>query len=100
MTSSVHVHRGNQDEVTLKCAVCRGDAKQIFHREVAYTKSMILKAPHNESAWNYLRGLCTSLGLPHKMAVEPSLSDLCSEVCFFLVPKHSCCTGLRSSDSA
>ena len=66
--------------LTERSVLHRGDAEQVFQRELSYTRSMILKAPHNESSWNYLRGLCTSLGLAYKMSLEPSLSCLCLEV--------------------
>ncbi|CAL8468623.1 g8163 [Coccomyxa elongata] len=64
-----------------------GNAEQVFQSEVLYTRALILKAPHNESSWNYLRGLCTALGLPHKMSLEPSVATLCLEV---LQQKSSC----------
>lgn len=39
---------------------------------------IILAAPHNESAWNYLRGLCGSL--KHDVPLEPSPRSLCLQV--------------------
>lgn len=61
--------------------ILRTNAEDVFERELSYTKAKIMQVPHNESAWNYLRGLCTSLGLPSKMAADGSLHDLCLEVC-------------------
>lgn len=60
--------------------MCRRDPEELFQEELAFSSRLIRKAPHNESAWTYLRGLCTSLGLPHKMALEPALHRLCCEV--------------------
>ena len=58
----------------------RRDVEELFQEELAYTSGLIRKAPHNESAWVYLRGLCTSLGVPNRMAREPALRRLCCEV--------------------
>ena len=60
--------------------LCRQDIEELFQEELVYTSGLIRKAPHNESAWVYLRGLCTSLGEPHRMALEPALRRLCCEV--------------------
>lgn len=40
---------------------CREPAEPLLELEVASLSTIILRAPHNESAWNYLRGLCCSL---------------------------------------
>ncbi|CAN0004796.1 unnamed protein product [Lampetra fluviatilis] len=45
-------------------------------REVHYTLNMIKKAPHNESSWNYLRGILEEKGL----ARYPSLLELIEEI--------------------
>lgn len=73
-------HIYSHDVWTIVSALHRGNAEEVFQSEVLYTRALILKTPHNESSWNYLRGLCTALGLPHKMSLEPSVATLCLEV--------------------
>ena len=42
-------------------AGCREPAEALLESELASLRTIILRAPHNESAWNYLRGLCCNL---------------------------------------
>ncbi|XP_022098238.1 protein farnesyltransferase/geranylgeranyltransferase type-1 subunit alpha-like [Acanthaster planci] len=46
---------------------------EVLAREVKYTQDMINKAPNNESAWNYLRGVLADTS----MNDFPGLSDYC-----------------------
>jgi hypothetical protein len=54
---------------------------EVLGRESAYVSDLILKAPHNESAWNYLRGLVGLYGEKHTLAVYPTFADICIKVC-------------------
>ncbi len=47
--------------VTGVSAGCREPAEALLESELASLSTIILRAPHNESAWNYLRGLCCNL---------------------------------------
>lgn len=61
-------------------AMFRTSSEDLYQKEILYTRAKIMAAPHNESAWNYLRGLCTSLGLEGKMATDGSLYEVSIEV--------------------
>uniref|UniRef100_A0A8C2E5A0 Protein farnesyltransferase/geranylgeranyltransferase type-1 subunit alpha n=1 Tax=Cyprinus carpio TaxID=7962 RepID=A0A8C2E5A0_CYPCA len=53
----------------------------ILEREVQYTLKQIKKAPHNESAWNYLNGILQDGGLssyPGLLEQVTELQDTCS----------------------
>ncbi|XP_038071246.1 protein farnesyltransferase/geranylgeranyltransferase type-1 subunit alpha-like [Patiria miniata] len=50
-----------------------GFTEEILAREVKYTQDMISKAPNNESAWNYLRGVLADTS----MNDFPGLADYC-----------------------
>ncbi|TRY93979.1 hypothetical protein DNTS_021130, partial [Danionella cerebrum] len=53
----------------------------ILEREVQYSLKQIKKAPHNESAWNYLKGILQDLGLssyPGLLDHVMALQDTCA----------------------
>lgn len=52
----------------------------MFAREVAFATAQIRRAPHNDSAWAYLRGLPAMPGQAAQLAYEPGISDVCLEV--------------------
>lgn len=58
---------------------CR-DLDAVFAREVAYAAAQIRRAPHNDSAWAYLRGLPALPGQAAQLAYEPGISAICLEV--------------------
>lgn len=59
---------------------CRESAESLLRSELESLSTIIMKAPHNESAWNYLRGLCCNLTL--SALLEPSPIALCLKVSF------------------
>ena len=59
---------------------CRESAEALLRSELDSLSTIIMRAPHNESAWNYLRGLCCNLTLG--ALLEPSPTALCLEVSF------------------
>ncbi|XP_069490873.1 protein farnesyltransferase/geranylgeranyltransferase type-1 subunit alpha [Ambystoma mexicanum] len=48
----------------------------VLRREVRYTLEMIKMAPHNESAWNYLKGILLDQGLTSQPGLMDQLLDL------------------------
>ena len=60
----------------------------MFAREVAFAAAQIRRAPHNESAWAYMRGLPALPGQAAQLAYEPGIPAICLEVGSRLVCAH------------
>lgn len=53
-----------------------GFTEEVVERECAYAMECIRKAPHNESPWNYLRGVIDAAG----GAERPEVQDFCKSL--------------------
>lgn len=53
-----------------------GFTDDVVDREVSYTQDFIKKAPNNESAWNYLKGVL----LDRELSTYPGLMDFCQQL--------------------
>ncbi len=63
----------------------------MFEREVGFAAERIRHAPHNDSAWAYLRGLAALPGQAAQLAYAPGVAAICLEVC---IPRaHSLFSG-------
>jgi len=58
----------------------RRDTADVFEREVAFAALQIRRAPHNDSAWAYLRGLPALPGQAAQLAYAPGIAAACLEV--------------------
>jgi hypothetical protein len=58
----------------------RRDMADVFEREVAFAAAQIRRAPHNDSAWAYLRGLPALPGQAAQLAYAPGIAAACLEV--------------------
>ncbi|KAK9840919.1 hypothetical protein WJX81_000336 [Elliptochloris bilobata] len=56
------------------------DPGAVLAREVAFAAAQIRRAPHNDSAWAYLRGLPALPGQAAQLAYEPGIPAICLEV--------------------
>ncbi|KAF7707388.1 protein farnesyltransferase/geranylgeranyltransferase type-1 subunit alpha [Silurus meridionalis] len=54
---------------------------EVLEREVQYSLKQIKKAPHNESAWNYLKGILQATGLSAHPGVLQQVQDLQETCC-------------------
>ena len=70
---------GRQRIMQLKLwdAVNRNSAEALLDDEMKALEIIIMRAPHNESAWQYLRGLCS---MAYHKPCQPSLQGLCLKV--------------------
>ncbi|XP_035671923.1 protein farnesyltransferase/geranylgeranyltransferase type-1 subunit alpha-like [Branchiostoma floridae] len=55
-----------------------GITPELLDMEVSYTIQMIKRAPNNESAWNYLKGILMAAGA--EISSYPKLMDTCQEL--------------------
>lgn len=53
----------------------------VLNRELAYTMESIKKAPHNESPWNYLRGILEAAKDGYRSDVDSFCEELYAEGC-------------------
>jgi len=60
----------------------------VFEREVGFAAERIRRAPHNDSAWAYLRGLAALPGQAAQLAYAPGVAAICLEVCASPGPTH------------
>ncbi|KAK9810456.1 hypothetical protein WJX72_010969 [[Myrmecia] bisecta] len=70
----------NQRFFIVSSALDRGPWTEVFEREVDYAVEQIARCPHNESAWNYLRGLCSLEGQQAQLAHNSKLPRICQQV--------------------
>ena len=54
--------------------------RERYEREVDFAAASIRGCPHNDSAWNYLRGLFKLPGMAAEEAYDPRIPQLCLEV--------------------
>ena len=75
-------------QLKLQGAAHRGSAEALLDDEMKSLEMIIMRAPHNESAWQYLRGLCS---MTHDKPFQPSLQGLCLKV----ILEQTACVNIR-----
>ena len=75
-------------QLKLQGAAHRGSAEAFLDDEMKSLEMIIMRAPHNESAWQYLRGLCS---MTHDKPFQPSLQGLCLKV----ILEQTACVNIR-----
>ncbi len=75
-------------QLKLQHAAHRGSAEALLDNEMKSLEVIIIRAPHNESAWQYLCGLCS---MTHDKRFQPSLQGLCLKV----ILEKTACVNIR-----